>query len=169
MKMMKIIIPACVLGLTCFALAQPAKMTKPGPAKASTAPAYRQRVETISNELKPQMADLWQLYGKMEQQNSAMQKRAARNGGEMSAADKDDWNKLKSSLAPILQNLRSNTKRLRSVSPVPRPLKRIDTKFVDASLELEEGFDSLVAWTNKPSPEMNLQLGRLLRKGGDNS
>ena len=152
-----------LLLLTGAALAQPPK-AKNGAAKSNAAPAYRQRAETISNQLKAQVADLWQLYARLEEQNAALQKRAARDGAP-SAADKEEWNKLKSSLAAQLQTLRSNTKRLRSISPVPRSLKKIDTKWVDASFELEEGFDSLVGWTNAPSPEMNLQLGRQLRKG----
>ncbi len=165
MRLTKTAVPICVLSLMCLAWGQPSKTPKTNSPKTSTAPAYRQRVDSISNELKPQIAALWQIYGKMEDLNGIMQKHAARNGGETTAADKDDWNKLKSSLAATLQGIRSNTKRLRSVSPVPRPLKKIDSEFVDASFELEEGLDSLVAWTNTPSPEMNLQLGREIRKG----
>ncbi len=163
MKLTKLVAPICVLLSLGTTLAQPPKTSAP---KQSSAPAYRQRVEIISNELKPQIADLWQIYGKMEDFNIAlMQKHAARNDGEPTAADKDEWNKFKSSLASILQGIRNNTKRLRSISPVPRSLKKIDTELVDASFELEEGLDSLVAWTNTPSPEINLQLGREIRKG----
>lgn len=150
-----------ILLLTGATLAQPPKA---GVAKSNGAPVYRQRVKVISDELKPQVAALWQLFGKLEAQNAALQKRAARNG-QASAADKDEWNRLKTSLSSLLQDLRANTKRLRSVSPVPKSLKKIDGKFVDASFELEEGFDSLVVWTNTPSSEMKLQLGRQLRKG----
>ena len=162
MKLTKLVVPICVLLSLGTTLAQPPKTSAP---KQSSAPAYRQRVEIISNELKPQLADLWQIYGKMEDLNSVMKKHAARNDGEPTAADKDDWNKFKSSLAAILQGIRNNTKRLRSLSPVPRSLKKIDTEFVDASFELEEGLDSLALWTNTPSPEINLQLGREIRKG----
>ena len=157
------ILTLSILLLVSAALGQPPK-TKPGATKPSTANTYRQRVKVISDELKPQIADLWQLYGKLEEQNTAMQKRAARDG-QASAVDKDEWNRLKTSLNTLLQNLRANTKRLRSVSPVPKTLKKIDGRFVDASFELDEGLDSLVAWTNTPSAEMNLQLGRQLRKG----
>lgn len=150
-----------ILFLTGTALAQPPKT---GGAKSNAAPAYRQRVKIVSDELKSQIADLWQLYGKLENQNSAMQKRAARDGNT-SAADKEEWSKLKGALASQLQGLRANTRRLRSISPVPRSLKKIDTELVDCSFELQEGFDSLVAWTNTPSAEMNLQLGRQLRRG----
>ena len=152
-----------ILFLVGAALAQPPKAKTSG-VKSNAANAYRQRVRIISDELKSQVADLWQLYARLEEQNAAMQKRAARDGN-VSTADKDEWNRLKTSLNPLLQNLRGNTKRLRSISPVPRSLKKIDTKLVDASFELDEGLDSLVAWTNAPSPEMNLQLGRQLRKG----
>lgn len=164
MQRTKNIVMFSILLLTGAILAQPPKA---GIAKSNTALAYRQRVKVISDELKPQVAALWQLYGKLETQNAALQKRAARDGAA-SAADKDEWNRLKTSLSSLLQHLRANTKRLRSVSPVPKSLKKIDGKFVDASFELEEGFDSLVAWTNTPSAEMKLQLGRQLRKGINN-
>jgi hypothetical protein len=166
MQKTKHIVILSLLFFTSAALAQPPKtgVAKSGAFKSNASPAYRQRVDTISNELKSQVADLWQLYGKLEDQNAALQKRAARDGN-VSAADKEEWNRLKTSLNSLLQNLRGNTKRLRSVSPVPKSLKKIDNKLVDASFELEEGLDSLAAWTNTPSPEMNLQLGRQLRKG----
>ena len=151
MKLTKTIASLCFVFSLCVAAAQPL--------------SYPQRVEIISSGMRPQIADLWQIYGKMEALSGAMQKRAARNGGENTAADKDEWDKLKASLATNLQQLRNSTKRLRSISPVPRSLKKIDARFVTASFELEDGFDSLVAWTNTPSPEMNLQLGREIRKG----
>ncbi|HEY0074052.1 MAG TPA: hypothetical protein VGB77_08130 [Abditibacteriaceae bacterium] len=161
MQCTKNIVVFSILLLTGANLTQPSKAAV---GKYSRAPVYQQRVKVISDELKPQIAALWQLFGKLEAQTTTMQKRAVRDG-RASAADKDEWNRLKTSLSSLLQNLRANTKRLRSVSPVPKSLKKIDAKFVDASFELEEGFDSLVVWTNTPSSEMKLQLGRQLRKG----
>ena len=170
MKLIKIAVPLYVLIFAGTAIGQPPKTAKssaakPSVPKTSTVPEYRQRIDTISGELKPQIADLWQIYGKLDDLNAVIKKHAARNGGEVSVADKDEWNKLKSTLNTILQGIRNNTKRLRSVSPVPRTLKKIDTQMVNASFELDEGVDSLVAWTETPSSEMNLQLGRQIRKG----
>jgi hypothetical protein len=165
MHLTKIAVCGFVMLFSSAIVAQPSKISKTvAPSKPATAPSYRQRVETISNELKMQTADLWQIEGKLEELNSTIAKLEARSG-EPAANDREEWSKLKTALGATVQGIRNNTKRLRSISPVPRSLKKIDTEFVDASFELEEGLDSLVAWTNTPSPEMNLQLGRQLRKG----
>lgn len=158
MKLTKIAVVALLLVFAVAAWPQPPKTAKP-----AASPVYGQRVKVVSDEMKNQMADLWQIYGKLEDLNGVMEKHAARNG-DATAADKDEWNKLKSSLNSVVQHIRGNAKRLRSISPIPRSLKKIDTELVDASFELEEGLDSLISWTNTPSPEMNLQLGRQLRK-----
>jgi hypothetical protein len=145
------------------ALSQPPKnTTKPAASVAQN--AYAKRVQIISDELKPQVAVLWRSFGEMEELNAALQKRAKRDGAP-SSADKEEWDKQKSALSAIVQAIRANTKRLRGISPVPRSLRKIDNELVDASFEIETGLDSLMSWVATPSPEMNLQLGRQLRKG----
>ena len=167
MRTIKIAVPVCIVLLSAVTYAAPP--AKAPTAAAKTAPSqlqisYAKRVDTISDELKASFADLWLIFGKMEDSNTLMQKHARRDG-DASGADKEEWNKLKTSLSASVQSLRGNTKRLRGISPVPRSLKKIDNEMVDASFEIEIGLDSLMSWVGTPSPEMNLQLGRQLRKG----
>lgn len=162
MRVFKFTLSLCVI-FVAAAFAQPPKVV-PKPPTGQTQVTYLKRVDIISDEIKPLMADLWATFDKMEALNTIMQKRIQRDG-DATATDKENWNKLKTALGSTVQSIRGNTKRLRSISPVPRSLKKIDNELVDASLEIETGLDSLQTWANNPSPEMNLQLGRELRKG----
>ena len=167
MRTISIFVPVCAVLLSVVAsAAAPAKApaAPPKPASSQIQASYVKRVETVSDEIKPAFADLWVTFGKMEDLNTVMQKHARRDG-DPSGTDQQDWAKLKTALLATVQSIRGNTKRLRAISPVPRSLKKMDNELVDASFEIETGLDSLMSWVSTPSPEMNLQLGRQLRKG----
>ncbi len=167
MKNCKIAVPVYAVLLSSVVFAAPPAKAPATPSKAASnqlQASYVKRVETISDELKPHFADLWSTFGKMEDLRALMDKHARRDG-DATGTDKEDWAKLKTTLASTVQSLRGNTKRLRAISPVPRSLKKMDNELIDASFEIETGLDSLMLWVGTPSPEMNLQLGRQLRKG----
>lgn len=146
-------------------LAAPPKPA-PTPVKPSSGAAtavYVRRIETISTDLRVQLADLWAALDKMENLRDAIEKPDKKSSDL--EAKKQEWDSRKAALQTLSTAIRATTKRLRGVSPVPRSLKKTDVEFVDGSFEIEGGLDSLHLWLNNPSPEMNLQLKRLLRKG----
>jgi len=167
MRLARLAVPVCAVLLPSLVFAAPPKTAPAAPSKAASSQAqagYARRVEAISNEMKPMVADLWVAYGKMEDLAEDMAK-VARKAGDASVSDKQEWDKQKSALAATAQSIRGNTRRLRALSPVPRSLKTIDTNFVDASLEIELGLEALLRWTNTPSPEQKALAGRQVRKG----
>src|SRR4051812_40835702 len=135
MRTSKSFVPVCVVLLSILASAAPpfkAPVAPPKPLPGPCQSSYLKRVETISNEMKPAVADMWSTFGKMEDLHSVMAKRARRDG-DASLSEQQEWAKLKTAMAATAQNIRANTRRLRAISPVPRSLKKMDTELVDAS------------------------------------
>ena len=164
---MKLLVIAvlCVTASTAPLWAAPPKPA-PTPVKPSSGAAtvaYVRRIETISSDLRLQLADLWAALDKIETVRDAIDKPDKKHTDD--EAKKQEWETRKAGLQTLSTAIRASTKRLRGVSPVPRSLKKADADFVDGSFEIEGGLESLQHWLNTPSPELDLQLKRQLRKG----
>lgn len=155
------------------AQAKPAPKVTPARSRAvksaSLQAAYAARVRTIGGELRPLMADVLTTFDEMEENVSYLSRRTTTRSTSSTAASKaaaaEELKTLKASLLAKIAKARAGATRLRAVSPVPRSLRKADKSLVNASLELEDGLDSLVAWTQNPINELKLRASRQLRKG----
>ena len=131
--------------------------------------AYAARVRTIGGELRPLMADVLTNFDTMDDAVSFLSRRPTTRSGASTAASKaaagEELKTLKASLLANIAKARAGATRLRAVSPVPRSLRKADKSLVNASLELEDGLDSLAAWTQNPINELKLRASRQLRRG----
>lgn len=157
------------------ARAQAKAASKAAPARsrparsASFQGAYAARVRTIGGELRPLLAEVLTTFDEMEENVSYLSRRTTTRSTSSTAASKaaaaEELKTLKASLLAKIAKARSGATRLRAVSPVPRSLRKADKSLVNASLELEDGLDTLVAWTQNPINELKLRASRQLRKG----
>jgi hypothetical protein len=126
---------------------------------------YTKRVNIISGELKTMLAGVWVHYEKWENLREDLAKYEKK--GTVPDSLKSQNEGLRKALSTSMQDIRNNAKRLRSVSPVPVSLKKVDQKLVESSYELDVALDSLTAWADIPSHEMKLQASRQLRKASN--
>lgn len=124
--------------------------------------AYTTRVDVIATELKDLLTKVWMTSEEIKLLYGTPAQRARR---PRTAEEVEQISKQQAELIAAVKEIRIETKRLRGISPVPRSLRRADNDLVTASIEMEQGLDSMVLWADTMSHEMGLQAARQLRKG----
>lgn len=157
------------------ARAQPKTAPKAAPPRskpvrsASLQAAYAARARTLGNELRPLMAEVLATFDEMEENVSYLARRTTARSSSTTTANRaaanEELKTLRASLLADIAKARAGAARLRAISPVPRSLRKADRSLVNAGLELEDGLDTLVVWTQNPINELKLRASRQLRKG----
>lgn len=139
-----------------------AKSNTPDSARAAQVQAtYVARVNTIANELKPLFTKAWTT---AEDIKSLYGTPSHRSKHTATAEEGEQMTKLKAELLDAIKDIKIDARRLRAITPVPRSLKRADNDLVSASIEMEQGVESMAIWSDTQSHEMSLQASRQLRR-----
>ncbi|MBV9866434.1 MAG: hypothetical protein JO316_13860 [Abitibacteriaceae bacterium] len=122
---------------------------------------YVARVNTVANELKPLLTKVWTTTEDIK----ALYGTPTRRSKHTSTSEEvEQMGKLKAELLDAIKEIKTDAKRLRAITPVPRSLKRADNDLVSASIEMEQGVESLAVWSDTQGHEMGLQANRQLRR-----
>ena len=125
---------------------------------------YTSRVLLIRSDLQFELSKLLLALDEMDEVNAPRSRRTRKT-------DEDDadltarYDRSKAALLAVMPRVRANTRRLRSLTPVPRSLKKADDKFVAAAHDFELALDSLRLWLLHPAQEWRAQATREIRRG----
>jgi hypothetical protein len=135
--------------------------TAPVPAnKSMTSANYVARVRLISQDLRWSLAQLylsWENYQTLQDLIDRPRKDTD------VAATREEQDRTKRQLLGAMKGVEANARRLRGLSPVPRTLKSLDEKLIDAGLELGNGSQAIATWLLFPSNEVKNTAARQLR------
>jgi hypothetical protein len=142
----------------------PKNGVKPAPVIAAqsgnSAAKYAMRVRLVAQDLRWSLAELhllWENYQTLQDLINQPRKDTD------VPATREEQSRTKQRLLEVMKRVQSNATRLRSLSPVPRPFKRLDDKLIGAGLELHNGVQGISTWLLFPSAEVRNISARQLR------
>lgn len=155
---MKITLPLTIVTFCALQVLADAQTTAPNLTERAR---YAQRVAMVGTDLRWAVANLWRSWEQYQEADKKLQKPTR---SVDPAATKTELAAHKASLIDNIAKVRTNAKRLRSLSPVPRAWKKVDDKLIEASLEWDTGVEILETWLLVPSDETKNSCAKHLRR-----